>query len=340
MMTKEKKRSPISVPDTQKRGEQRSVSPLSGDWRKKGKRITVLLLTFAVLFSCLVTSVSADSIYGDSMYRASLDDIKNLLTSDTYTAYLQSHKDVADAADEIKLDIAHPVTEGENATTATYKLVTKEDNLFTDENGAPLEALVTGDDGLMTVDIPGVVTPGMYSIEVTYYTGDVFMYSCHKCDPGLDGKCSFSGTGVCTVCGAHTEIKLAHNDKELAELKNVPADYKCPNPDCPMHGGEAADPANYAKDHTSIMYSKSSKVERSVFIDGLVPYREARSVELTKAWVDNYYNKEEKVKNIRSDSEKFFETVNNTDDRLFRKDTNGNESRPEKSIVQMWKTEF
>jgi len=62
---------------------------------------------------------------------------------------------------------------------------------------------------------------------------------------------------------------------------------------------------------------KSASAERIIFIDGKVPFKEARYVNFSRIWQDNY---EEPGK------------------RVFRKDVNGNEIRPTKSEAPKWMT--
>ena len=103
------------------------------------------------------------------------------------------------------------------------------------------------------------------------------------------------------------------------------------------------------------LISKSTAAERYVLIDGTVPYKEARSVEFEKIWADVYYVLDEngkvvvdengKKKTYLSSSPEFLEFVRNPEnhkvdsDRIFLKDFNGNELKPDKEIVAEWVTE-
>ena len=100
------------------------------------------------------------------------------------------------------------------------------------------------------------------------------------------------------------------------------------------------------------LISKSATAERYILIDGVVPYKEARSVEFGKVWADVYYVLDENGKNVfnadgtkqtyLSVDDKFIEFVHNQDnmqidsDRLFIKDFNGNELKPDKQILETW----
>ena len=103
------------------------------------------------------------------------------------------------------------------------------------------------------------------------------------------------------------------------------------------------------------LISKSTAAERYVLIDGTVPYKEARSVEFEKIWSDVYYVLDENGKVVLDESgnkktylssdPEFLEFIRNPEnhkvdsDRLFLKDFNGNELKPDKQIVAEWVTE-
>ena len=106
------------------------------------------------------------------------------------------------------------------------------------------------------------------------------------------------------------------------------------------------------KDHIT---AKSATAERYVLIDGVVPYKEARSVEFDKVWADVYYVLDENGKNVYNEDgtkktylsvdEKFLEFVRdnnnhvNVDEiRPFIKDVNGNELKPDKQLIETWVT--
>ena len=105
-------------------------------------------------------------------------------------------------------------------------------------------------------------------------------------------------------------------------------------------------------DYGSHLIAKSSTAERYVLIDGLVPFKEARSVEFEKAWADVYTvvdennkavlnEKGEKTTYLSTDKE-FIDFVldqeNNKAEskRLFLRDTNGNELKPGKKLLSLW----
>lgn len=104
------------------------------------------------------------------------------------------------------------------------------------------------------------------------------------------------------------------------------------------------------------MVSKSSTAERYILIDGNVPYKEARSVEFEKSWADAYnelnengkmtYNADGSKKIYLSTDGKFKDYVINPEntkkdsDRLFLTDVNGNELKPDKSLIGEWVEKF
>ena len=102
-------------------------------------------------------------------------------------------------------------------------------------------------------------------------------------------------------------------------------------------------------DYGENLIAKSTAAERYILIDGAVPYKEARSVEFDKVWTDVYSvvdengsyildENGEKQTYLSSDL-KFKENVA-SGDRLFAKDLNGNELKPDKQIVNTWLSKF
>ena len=102
------------------------------------------------------------------------------------------------------------------------------------------------------------------------------------------------------------------------------------------------------------LVAKSAAAERYILIDGVVPYKEARSVEFEKVWADVYYEFDENgdivcdsegnKKTYLSVDEKFLEFVHNQanmlvdSDRIFLDDFNGNELKPDKQLIDTWVT--
>ncbi|PKM63286.1 MAG: hypothetical protein CVU97_00895 [Firmicutes bacterium HGW-Firmicutes-21] len=101
---------------------------------------------------------------------------------------------------------------------------------------------------------------------------------------------------------------------------------------------------------------KSTSIERMVLIDNKVPFKEARSIVLTKEWADEYTHVDKNGKPIldengkktfyKSNTQEFIDLIlkyeNNIDgsERLFLKDSNGNEIRPDKALLSTWTDSF
>ncbi len=235
------------------------------------------------------------------MYRTSLEEMKELLTDVTYADYLEKYNYVKDAKDEYVLDLKNIDSE---LTDAPY---TFESNLFKDSDGKAIsDVLIVGDSGNITfnVDIPD---DAFYSLEFEYYTGSVFIYNCD-------------------VCG----YSVFHDNQGYSLCKT------CEKTHCPTCEAKESGCGSVV---TLVSSSKNSDIERAVIIDSLVPYKESRSVELARKWVDVYTDTEGNT--IYSDSQEFFDkTVGITPDRVFPQDTLGNEKKPQKVLVGEWVYDF
>lgn len=104
------------------------------------------------------------------------------------------------------------------------------------------------------------------------------------------------------------------------------------------------------------LVSKSAPAERYILIDGSVPFKEARSIEFEKIWTDVYnvvdengkyvYNEDGSKKSYLATDAKFIEFMLNQNnmkadsDRLFVKDINGNELKPDKELVEKWVSSY
>jgi len=94
----------------------------------------------------------------------------------------------------------------------------------------------------------------------------------------------------------------------------------------------------------SHLTSKSSAAERYILIDGVVPYKEARSIEFEKMWTDVYtYIDDEGKEHTYLATDSTFKdfvlnqaNVQSDSSRLFLTDMNGNELKPEKQLVATW----
>ena len=102
------------------------------------------------------------------------------------------------------------------------------------------------------------------------------------------------------------------------------------------------------EDGTVSAVGKSADIERIIYFDDAVSYKESRSLSFTRAWKDVYTKVEDnKTKSyFDSVSEYFLEFVRDQNnmspdsDRLFPYDSNGNEAKPTKEIYGMWTSSY
>ncbi len=264
-------------------------------------RIFTLLMLFIVLIAQPTDMGLTAKASEDSMYRTSLEEMKELLTEVTYPDYLEKYNYIKDADDVISVDFNKIDKEH---TDASYLF---ESNLFKDSEGkAVANALVIGDDGDISFNI---TSPGdaFYSIEMEYYTGSIYLYECEKC--GITAFLDNQGYSVCTKC------EKSH----------------CPECEAKESGCNSS--------VTLVSSSKNSDIERAILIDSVVPYKEARSIEFTRKWIDVYTDT--KGNHTYSDSKDFFDkTAGITPDRVFPQDTLGNEKKPQKQLIGEWMTDY
>lgn len=259
-------------------------------FKTNAKRVAVFLL--AVLLLCtsgILPAFAASSDDDDKKGNAttSLEEIKSLLTDETYASYLALHADAKDASGDVVINVLDYL---EDETTT--------DIIVLDElGGYKGPVLVTGESGRVSwkIDIPETAN---YSIEIEYFT---------KVD---------------------------------------------------------------AADGDIVIKSKSSSPERMFFVNGKILFEEARSIELSKSWVDAYtltsdYTLSDgtvlaKDTILRSDDPNFWDVITNeinlkeTDKngvRIFSRDyaaetydrvpyEERNEMRPTKVEKEEWRTEY
>ncbi len=260
--------------------------------KTKGCRVFVLFLLAAMLFTSFGGGVSAnastDNAYDlpDSMVRTELTDIKSLLSSTSYTEYKQTWKDIPDAKDTV-------VIYGEGATGGINTEKTTAFNQVTKFHGVD-NVLVAGDNGDIVFNV-NVKEDAFYSIEIEYYTGEVYMAWCECGEHGVVSETEIDLNSTCPKCG------------EVLETSR----------------------------------SKDSAVERMILIDGTVPFKEARSVELQRSWQDMYrvYDADGNQIGLQSSiSDEFYNSgyYKDINNRPFVTDQNSNEKKPEKQIYAEW----
>lgn len=257
-----------------------------------------------------VSAASGTTELPDSMIRTDLTDMKDETSSISYAEYLKVYTGVTDAKDNVVLyPFADDGVSGVDVekTDATYKVL----DSFGINDEVRNNALVIGDDGRVTLKF-SVPETGLYSIEVEYYTGSVYIYTC----PCADGKKACDECGEdCSKCET-----VVYTDEPANE------DKYCST--CGVQMTEAK--------------SKNSAIERKIFIDGSVPFKEARSVEFQRTWIDGYRDLDGNV--VYSNTEEYYTSVYyKTDEstgkkRYFLKDSNGNEKKPEKHLYAEWCT--
>lgn len=128
------------------------------------KLMAVLLVCVMLLgdYALLGAYAKVESVDGsDSLVRTSLSEIEKLLTSVSYSSYLEIYKDVKDADKEIVIDLSAYKED----STATV-------NLKEGYEGAEGTVLLMGDDGKIVFDID-VPETAMYSVYIEYWTGDI-----------------------------------------------------------------------------------------------------------------------------------------------------------------------
>ncbi len=254
----------------------------------------------------------------DSMVEIDLSEIKDELSSTSYSDYLHvnSYSSDKNATKEISIDLSSCVDEkAHDATIAYLENVNKLAGVEGVDKSADFPILVAGDDGSVTFTFT-VEETAFYWLEAEYYTGNVYFYPSDSCEDGHKltvttvEKEDFSNTETkCKECGA--------------DLLNITA--------------------------------KNSAIERKILIDGAIPYKEARSVEFQRTWLDTYYLKCENCNGskegcdkcvkgkvaIYSNEEAYFkalEEAKKNGKTLFVVDGNDNEKKPDKELLAEWVT--
>lgn len=259
-------------------------------FKTNAKRLAVFLL--AVLLLCTSGILPAFAAKSDDSDKkgnetTSLEEIKALLTDETYASYLALHPDAKDASQDVVIDVMNYLKD--ETTTDIVKL-----DKLGDYKGS---VLVTGESGRVSwkVNIPETAN---YAIEIEYYTA-----------------------------------------------------------------------INVESDEISIK-SKTSSPERMLVVDGKILFEEARSIELTKSWIDAYTLTDDyelsdgtvlaKDTVLRSDDPNFWDVITNEINikesdkngvRIFSRDYSAetydkvpyeerNEMRPTKVEKEEWRTEY
>ena len=129
---------------------------------------SALLFTGLVCGGGLSTLAAVENVNGsDSLVRTSLTEIKNVLTSISYTDYLAMYESSGRPDETVDIDIFGNINGDE--TNITYQVVDGA------EYGKDGKVLLIGDDGKISFNI-NIKTAGFYNILVEYYTGNISVY--------------------------------------------------------------------------------------------------------------------------------------------------------------------
>lgn len=157
------------------------------------------------------------------------------------------------------------------------------------------------------------------------------------------------GAQVVLLCGDDGRITFKINVPKTARYNinvgyytgNVPVYAIARDEDGKPVLQENGDPTVDLSDRVST--GNYAAIERYILIDGKVPYREARSVALSRVWNDIYEYENENGETVQmlSGSEEFKAFVREhyadyEDYRPFLRDGNGNELKPAKALVGVW----
>lgn len=106
----------------------------------------------------------------------------------------------------------------------------------------------------------------------------------------------------------------------------------------------------FGEDGKIVSQGKNTDIERIVLIDGKVPFKESRSITLTRSWCDVYnkinadykcvFDSDGNKMTYDSTSESFITSVSKQEEnvRIFQRDNSGNEMKPNKEIYPLWTT--
>lgn len=235
----------------------------------------------------------------DSLVRTSLDEIENVLTSTSYSEYLQIYGNAAMAKDQIDIDLVNGIDTED--TTATVNIVKPGDDLSpynSDEIGSVLtfpdgsEALILcGDDGRVTFKFT-VKETGFYNINVEYYTGNVAVYE--------------------NVRDEEDNVIL-ENGLPKTDFESLAA------------VGNFAAIERYVLIDGKVPYSEARSVELARIWNDLYTF-----VNENGETVQMYSDSEEFKQYVRDHYSDY------EDYRPYDKDANGNELKPEKVLVSEW----
>lgn len=290
----------------------------------KPKRAFVLLLTFVMLITGFGTLGSTNAFAAstgdvelpDSMIRTDLTDMKVEASSITYEEYLALYIDekaLGEDKDGNKVSLMDYT--GLDAKKDDY-ILDLQNNINADETTAFYQMLDSFKDAsgnvmenVLVLSDDGAITFDIDVKKSAFYTIEI----CYNTGDLHIYRCEKEGCNYVAIDSAAAEGTV-----------------------CPDCGGEL-----------SYTFAKNSAIEKKVRIDGVIPYKEARSVELQRSWVDHYeitdvvtengVEVEKVIDEFYSSDKKYYTTVG-SDNRYFLTDGNGNEKKPEKVMYSEWAT--
>lgn len=266
--------------------------------------LVVMCITGLGGLGAFEASASVESKYNsDSLVRTSLDEIATVLTSTSYSDYLQIYGSAPMATGIIPVDLIEGIDTED--TTATYNIVRKGDDLapYNDsETDVTLSlpdgvdaVLLCGDDGKITFKIT-VTESAFYNINISYFTGNVSVFDFLRDEEGeLIMKDGFPAVDFSSVSSS----------------------------------GNYATIERYVLIDGKVPYSEARSIELSRVWNDLYTF-----VNDNGETVQMYSDSEEFKAFVREHYEDY-ET-----NRPFAQDGNGNELKPEKVLVSEWTDTF
>jgi len=183
------------------------------------KRVLAMLMLLVITFTglgagTLEALASVEHRYNsDSLVRTSLDEIKNVLTSTSYSEYLLSYNDASVATGKIVVDLANGIDAQD--TTATVNVVKKGDDLgkyLVDKNGAAL----TMPEGVDAKYLSAAMQQSDLQVQLKNYYDEVLTI-CGV--PNRNGGSSTSDTGSAVIMRDGWE-------SAEAQMKSVELEFK------------------------------------------------------------------------------------------------------------------
>ncbi len=261
---------------------------------RKFTRVLSVLLALLVLVGPGALSTSASSSSGSSA-SSSVDQLTDLLSAIKYSEYLEKYAKIGSATSSVKIEGDDLLQYADDITDA-YTCACDKDNIDT---SCPCH--LTNSDGAAVYDPDGNLIPKFVKdTDSIQYDGQIAIVQVK------DGK---------------TALYLP-NERTVGWKINVPSDA--------MYNIVFE---YYANDGSTGEVSKTTSIERSLYINGRVPFYEARFLSLTKVWKDDLdsFAKDENGNVI------YVEDESGNQVPKFYTDIYGNEIKADKVQVPEWR---